>query len=49
MTADEAIDNAARVLRHAEGETNHTTMERLEHLADTWLVMAGMLLDRERA
>lgn len=48
MTADEALANAARILHNAEGETNLAAMERLESLADSWLVMANMLTERER-
>ncbi|MBF8186331.1 hypothetical protein ITP53_11335 [Nonomuraea sp. K274] len=46
ITADEALDNAARILRNAEGETNLATMERLESLADSWLAMANLISDR---
>ncbi|NRQ35993.1 hypothetical protein HII36_29790 [Nonomuraea sp. NN258] len=49
MSPDEAIENAARVLRNAEGETNLATMERLNELADTWLAMGALLLQRDRA
>lgn len=47
-TADEALANAARILRNAEVETNLATMERLESLADSWLAMANLLAERER-
>ncbi|MGW5556868.1 hypothetical protein ACWER9_06550 [Micromonospora sp. NPDC003944] len=33
-TIDTALANASRLLHAAELETNHTTMERLEKLAD---------------
>lgn len=49
MTADEAIENAARLLRAAETETNLATMERLDELATSWLAMANLLMERERA
>lgn len=47
MSFAEAVENAVRVLKHAEGETNLAAMERMEHLADSWLGLARMLLDRE--
>lgn len=48
MTVDEAVDNAARLLRHAEAETNLALMERLENLADSWLGIAHLLNEREK-
>jgi hypothetical protein len=48
ITCDEAIANAARVLRNAELETNHTLMERLDHLADSWINIARLASERER-
>jgi hypothetical protein len=47
MTSSEAMENAARLLRAAETETNLPLMERLEKLADSWLSMAGMLMAQE--
>lgn len=48
MTFEEAIANAARILIHAEGETNLAHMERLEKLADSWISMANLIRERER-
>lgn len=48
ITIEVALANAARLLRNAEVETNHTTMERLEKLADSWTAIAGLLVQRER-
>ncbi|WP_326637301.1 hypothetical protein OG884_26585 [Streptosporangium sp. NBC_01755] len=48
MTVDEALANAVRLLRNAEVETNLVLMERLEHLADSWLTIANLLVERER-
>lgn len=49
MTSDEAIANAARLLQAAESETNLMLMERLEHLADSWITVAALLSQREGA
>lgn len=49
MTADVAIGHAARLLHAAEGETNLAIMERLEKLADSWIQIAHLCTDRERA
>ncbi|WP_236241150.1 hypothetical protein [Streptomyces sp. CC228A] len=49
MTADEAISNAVRVLQAAEAETNLALMERLDELACSWLTVANLLMERERA
>ncbi len=46
-TCDEALINAARLLRNAEGETDRHLMERYEKLADSWLSLAGIQRDRE--
>jgi hypothetical protein len=43
VTVAEAVSNAARLLRHAELETNLATVERLDSLADSWLNMAALL------
>jgi hypothetical protein len=48
LTVDSALQNAARLLHAAEMETNHTIMERLEKLADSWVSIAGLLAQRER-
>jgi hypothetical protein len=47
-TVDEAIANAARLLRNAELETNLAVMERLERLADSWNAIAHTLLASQR-
>lgn len=49
MTFDEAIGNAVRVLQAAETETNLPLMERLDQLACSWLSIANLLAERERA
>jgi len=46
VTVDGAIDNAARLLRMAELETNLALMERLDELAATWLSLAHLLMER---
>lgn len=43
VTVAEAVNNAARLLRHAELETNLAMVERLDSLADSWLNMAALL------
>lgn len=43
VTVDTAISNAARLLYHAELETNLAAVERLDSLADSWLNMAAFL------
>ena len=48
-TADQALANAARLLERAEIElTNLPLMERLEGLADSWLSVAHLLMEKER-
>lgn len=47
-TADDAITNAARLLRAAEAETDRALMERLDAMAQTWLNIASLLADREQ-
>lgn len=49
VTVDGALANAARILHNAEGETDRHLMERLEKLADSWISIAGVLMQRERA
>lgn len=49
MTAEEALNNAVRLLQAAETETNLALMERLEKLADSWIAVAGLLAQRETA
>lgn len=47
ITIDSALDNAARILNNAEMETNLLLMERLEHLADSWIAIACTVAQRE--
>lgn len=50
ITADDAIAHAARILHEAELErTNPVMMERLDSIADTWVTIAQLLAERERA
>lgn len=50
MTPDKAIENAARLLEQAELElTNLPLMERLDELAVSWLQLAALLMEKERA
>jgi hypothetical protein len=46
ITVDTALANAARLLHNAELETNLPLMERLEHLADSWIAIARTLAER---
>jgi len=46
LTVDIALTNAARLLHNAELETNLPLMERLEHLADSWIAVARTLAER---
>ncbi|MFF7184700.1 hypothetical protein ACFZAR_05575 [Streptomyces sp. NPDC008222] len=46
LTVDTALANAARLLHNAELETNLPLMERLEHLADSWIAVARTLAER---
>lgn len=46
LTPDVALANAARLLHNAELETNLPLMERLEHLADSWIAIARTLVER---
>ncbi len=49
INSQTALANAARLLHAAEVETNLALMERLEHLADTWVAIASMCSVNERA
>lgn len=49
VTFETAIANAARLLQNAEGETNLQLMEREEKLADSWISMAALINQRDRA
>lgn len=48
-TIEQALANAARLLEQAEMETNLALMERLDELAASWLGMAQLLMEKERA
>ncbi|MFG2780814.1 hypothetical protein ACGFY7_23540 [Streptomyces prunicolor] len=49
VTADQAIENAARLLDRAEIElTNLPLMERLDQLAVSWIQVAQLLAEKER-
>lgn len=48
MTVDIAVSHAARLLLNAELETNLALMERVEKLADSWLSLAALLIQREQ-
>lgn len=48
MTVDRAVGHAARLLLNAELETNLALMERIEKLADSWLSLAALLIQREQ-
>lgn len=47
ITVDTALSNAARLLHQAELETNLSAMERIEGLADTWVNIARLAMERE--
>lgn len=47
-TAEQALDNAARLLEAAELETNLAVMERYDELACTWLTYAGIVVEVDR-
>lgn len=46
MDAQTAVENAARLLRAAEMETDLAKMERYSDLADSWLAMASLLIEQ---
>lgn len=45
---DEAIGNAARLLREAELESDLHRMERLDEIAATWTTVAGLIHEHSR-
>lgn len=48
-TAEEALDNAARLLESAELEmTNLPLMERYDELACSWLTYANLVVEVDR-
>lgn len=50
ISPEDAIANSARLLEQAEMElTNLPLMERLENLATSWLAVAHLVIERERA
>lgn len=48
LTVDSSLSNAARLLLNAEMITDHSLMQRLESLADSWIAIARTLMERER-
>jgi hypothetical protein len=49
MTSDEAFENAVRLLTTAEAASgNIALMERYEKLADSWILIANALVEKER-
>lgn len=48
LTVDGSLSNAARLLLNAEVVTDHSLMQRLESLADSWIAIARTLMERER-
>lgn len=43
MTREEAVENAARILRNVEGETNLQLMDQLIQVAQSWISIAELL------
>lgn len=48
LTVDSTLANAARLLLNAEVVTDHSLMQRLEALADSWISIARTLMERDR-
>jgi len=48
LTVDSSLGHAARLLLNAEVVTDHSLMQRLESLADSWISIARTLLERDR-
>ncbi|WP_431870827.1 hypothetical protein [Nocardiopsis eucommiae] len=46
MSTDDAIANAARLLRAAEMEMDLAKMKAYTNLADSWLGMASLLIEQ---
>lgn len=46
ITSQNALGNAARLLRNAEVVTDHSLMQRLESLADSWIAIARTVTER---
>lgn len=49
MTGQEALDNAVRILQVIEGDPNLEMVRVLNGVADSWLVVAQLLLVTETA
>lgn len=50
MSPEEAIAHSARLLEQAELElTNLPLMKQLDELATSWLALAHLVMERERA
>jgi hypothetical protein len=47
ITFGSALNNAARLLNNAEMECDLNKMERYEHLADSWVAIAGIIFAKE--
>ncbi|NUR64255.1 MAG: hypothetical protein HOQ47_00720 [Streptomyces sp.] len=48
ITTDSALANAGRLLHSAEMVTDHSLMQRLESLADSWINIARTIIERDR-
>lgn len=48
LTADSALAHAARLLQNAELVTDHSLMQRLESIADSWIAIARTIIERDR-
>ncbi|MGW1744577.1 hypothetical protein ACWCRD_02955 [Streptomyces sp. NPDC002092] len=49
LTVDSSLAHAARLLLNAEVVTDHSLMQRLESLADSWISIARTILERDRS
>lgn len=49
LTVDSSLAHAARLLLNAEVVTDHSLMQRLESLADSWISIARTLMERDRS
>lgn len=47
-TADQALANAARLLERAEIDPNPQNMATYDAIADSWITLAGLLMEKER-
>lgn len=48
LTVDSSLGHAARLLLNAELITDHSLMQRLESLADSWIAIARTIMERDR-